>query len=126
MDATASTPTVDALEVKRIKFYKAFLIATMLNNVFLAWLCLAKGGGPALAAAPEWVPQALGALGAATVVFAGIALALRKIGAIGVVAAGAGAIGVSLVGGAVAFAVVFFLGTGLWALIAKRNWYRLV
>ena len=126
MDATASTPTVDALEVKRIKFYKAFLIATILNNLFLAYLGLGTASDPKWAAVPGWVPQTLGALGAATVVFAGIALANRKLGAIGVVVAGMGAVGVFLSIGAVTFALPFLFGTAFWAFIAKRNWYRLV
>lgn len=125
--AAAATPeTVDALEIKRIKLYKAFLIATIANNLFLAYLCLAKAGGPALATAPAWLAPTLGGLGLATVVAAGLGLANRKLGAAGVVVAGTAAIAASLVGGAVPFAVVFFLGTGLWALIARRNWYRLV
>ena len=116
----------DPLEGKRIKIYVGFLIATLLNNLFLAWLCLAKDGGPALAAAPTWLAPALGGLGVATVISAVLALLKRKAGAAGVVVAGTGAVLASLVGGVLLMAVIFFLGTGFWALIARRNWYRLV
>lgn len=138
MDATnpltrQSAPTPDAaqtadaaLVAKRVRVYKAFLVATLLNNLGLAVLCFAGNGGPALATAPTWLAPILGALGVLTVVFAALGLASRKLGAGGVVVAGTAAIVASLVGGVPVFAAIFFLGTGLWALIARRNWYRLV
>lgn len=121
----ARTPE-SQLIAKRIRIYKAFLVATLLNNLGLAFLCFAHGGGPALATAPSWLAPTLGALGVLTVVFAALGLTSRKLGAGGVVVAGSAAVLASLAGGVPAFAAIFFLGTGLWALIARRNWDRLV
>jgi hypothetical protein len=129
METTIPMSTPDAaavLEQKRIQFYRFFLIATIINNVFLAVLCFGANGGPALAAAPAWVVTALGALGAATAPLAVLALARRKLGAIGVVVTGVAAGIASLAGGVIGFGLVFLFATAFWAFIAKRNWYRLV
>jgi hypothetical protein len=126
METTIPMETPDAaavLEQKRIQFYKFFLAATIINNLFLAFLCFGANGGPALATAPAWVVTALGA---ATAPLAALALMRRKLGAIGVVVTGVAAGLISLVGGVIGFGLVFLFATAFWAFIAKRNWYRLV
>lgn len=129
METTIPMSTPDAaavLEQKRIQFYRFFLFATIINNVFLATLCFGANGGPALATAPAWTVTALGALGAATAPLALLALFLRKAGAVGVVVTGVAAGIASLAGGVIGFGLVFLFATAFWAFIAKRNWYRLV
>lgn len=121
-----STAGENATETKRVQFYKFFLIATILNNLGLAFMCFTQGGGPMLVAAPTWLAPTLGALGALTVVSAVVALPGRKLGALGVIVAGTVAALAALVGAVPGLAVMFLLGTGLWAFIARRNWYRLV
>ena len=127
MHATLA-PTANALEKKRLRAFRAFLMATIVNNVLLGLYCLGFGGGSTFAsvAAPGWAAPTLGLLAVATVLSALSALRFKRWGAAGVLLCGAAAVVLALGVGLYVAASLFGLGTVFWVLIARHQRTRLV
>lgn len=127
---TADTMQVDstvALEKKRLRAYKIFLYATIVNNALLAIHTLGFAGGSTFAkvAAPAWAAPTLGFFGVATIVSALLALRWNKWGVIGVGVCGAAAVALALGIKLLLAAGLFAVGTTFWILIARHQWARL-